>query len=82
MHTYVHSSTPLPPPAIFVWIGLTSVGDDTVKYAAQYVRASHRAPFYVRLFVYYFDGGPQRVVELNHLCEVNNGIVRITQCLW
>ena len=39
-----------------------SVGNNKVKHAAQY-----RVPFFL-----FFGGRPQLVVELEHLCEVNN----------
>ena len=66
-------STPPPLASIIYCIlgWLASVGNDTVKHAAHYVAQTTRVPFFF-FFSSSFDGRLQLVVELDHLCGVEN----------
>ena len=58
----------VPPLPCYKWVGLASVGNDTVKHLLELDKQG------TTFFFFFFGGGgrPQLVVELDHLCEVNN----------
>ena len=64
LRSCIISSTP-PPLPYYIWVGLASVGNDTVKHAAGYLSYTARVPFC-------FGGRSQLVVELDQSCEVNS----------
>ena len=50
----------------FIWVGLASVGNDTVKHAAHYMCSTTRVPFVSFRSVFFL------AVDLDQLCGVEN----------